>query len=285
MARACDELLMPARYPADAAGPEMLWTHTKLRWYSSDEPTGEETSIAVALIELNPTPQSLARIAMDAANLMEGVVEQRRLPPGTWTEAFTAVTKAAGIEHLDSVVAVNGASAEDLQIFDHIPGIGLPGMPGTCFAITDRPDLLDASKFDVVVTAETGVSEVALRVFRLLSTLTASTTSSCLDSFEVAEVLSLGNRVVMVTVYWNEISKSLFFPSTVDMETLTSARGGFWTDHVFVTATQRVSSIKVANSIRALFSENADVRYDIALRQRADTGEWPLRPINILCSL
>ena len=286
MSRSCEELLDPARYGQNLANADVILVNARLLWpTNASEETGEETPMSVALVDLKPSEVSRARMAMQEAAFMEGKVMIQSLETSHWADELVGLAAASELSYLDWVVAVPKDAVPDLVQLKHVPGVGQSGLAGICIAVTDRPDLVDAEKFDLVVTEASNVSLVAGQVFRMLSTLTASYTLTCLDSVDIAYTLNLGQDIQLVTTYWNDSAQALIFPSPSVKNRLAQARGIFWAGDISIDDPDPTCYMKIYKAIRQSCPDVAEVIFGVSVGQRADALRGPLRAVDLLCSI
>lgn len=286
MARSCEELIQPDRYGVEASVPMVLLAHVKLLWPpGSGEEIGEETPISVGLVDLRPTSTSRAFVAMQQSALMEGEVTISSLQSHNWADDFAAIARNRSVDSVHWVLVVPSAAIQDLaQLVDAMDG-GQMRQGGSLTLVTDRPDLVDATKFDVVVSADSGMAHlVAARVFRMINVLTASTTLACVDFPDVAVALSQGQRVKLVTAYWDDKAQALLVPDASDKSSLVEARGLFWADHLPHQTTSLIRSIKIVGALRAICPDDVFVIFGIASGQRADAQIGPVFALDVLVS-
>lgn len=282
MARSCEELLDPKRYGQNLDNADVIFASANLLWPTdAGEVRGEETPMSVAFVDLKPSALSRAGMAMQAAAFMEGKVVIQSLNTKHWMDKLVGLAVTSGVSYMDWVVAAPEDSIADLAQIKHVPGIGQPGLAGFCVAVTDRPDLVDAGKFDMVVTEIDDVSRVAGQVFRMLSTLTASYTITCLDPIDIAGTLNVGSDIQLVSVYWDDSTQSLIFPSPGLRSRLAQARGVFWAGDFSLSDPDRSCYKKILKAIRQNCPD-AEVTYDISMEQRVDGLRWPLRAVDLL---
>lgn len=286
MARDCKELLNPVRYGRNEPAVDVILASARLLWpTSSIKDRGEETMISVALVELKSSEVSRARMAMQGAAFMEGNVMIRSLETSNWANEIVRLAATKEIDYLDWVVAVPKDAIPDLVQLKHLPGVGQPGLAGTCIAVTDRPDLIDAKKFDLVVTEINDVNWVAGQVFRMLSTVTASFTITCLDSNDIAEVLNIGQHVQLVTVFWDDSAQALVFPNPNVKSCVARARGVFWAGDRSIDDSDPYCYNKIRMAIKQICPDAESVIYGKSVGQRADSFREPLHAVHVLCSI
>ena len=282
MARSCEELMDPKRYGQNLDNADVIFASANLLWpTNAGEVRGEETPMSVAFVDLKPSELSRAGMAMQAAAFMEGKVVIQSLNTKHWMDELVGLAVTSGVSYMDWVVAAPEDSIADLAQIKHVPGIGQPGLAGFCVAVTDRPDLVDAGKFDMVVTENSDVSRVAGQVFRMLSTLTASYTITCLDPSDIAGTLNVGPDIQLVSVYWDDSTQSLIFPSPGVRSRLAQARGVFWAGDFSLTDSDRSCYKKILKAIRQNCPD-AEVTFGISVGQRVDGLRWPLRAVDLL---
>ena len=283
MARWCEELIDPKRYGRNLDSVDVILASANLLWPADDgETRGEETPLSVALVNLKPSELSRAGMAMQAAAIMEGRVVVQSLSTDHWVEDLVGLAVTSEVRYLDWVVAAPGETTGDLVQIKHEPGIGQAGLAGICVVVTDRPDLVDAEKFDLVVTERSDVELVAGKIFRMFSTLTASYTMTCLDSSEIRDTLGVGQDIHLVSVYWDDSTQTLVFPSLSLKSRLVQARGVFWAGDFSLTDPDRSCYAKILKAIRQN-CPNADITMNVSVGQRADALRWPLRAVDLLC--
>ena len=285
MARWCEELMDPKRYGKNLANADVILASANLLWPANDgEARGEEIPMSVALVDLKPSELSRAEMAMQAAAFMEGEVVIQSLKIKNWMEDLVGLAVSSKVSYLDWVVAAPGDTIGDLVQIKHVPGIGQAGLAGFCVVVTDRPELVDAGKFDLVVTAISDVGLTAGKIFRMLSTLTASYTVNCLDSAEIAETLNLGQDIQLITVYWDDSTQTLIFPSLSAKSRLAQARGVFWAGDFSLTDPDQSCYSKILKAIRQNCPD-AEITFGVSGGQRADGLRWPLRAVDLLCAV
>ena len=285
MSRWCEELTDPKRYGRNLANADVILASANLLWpANAGEIRGEETSMSVALVDLEPSELSRAGMAMQAAAFMEGRVVIQSLTAGHWVDDLVVLAVTSEVSYLDWVVAASGDTIADLVQIKHVPGVGQSGLAGICVVVTDRPGLVDAGKFDLVVTENSDVGLVAGKVFRMLCTLTASCTITCLDSVEIADTLNRGQDIQLVSVYWDDFTQALIFPSLSVKSRLAQARGAFWAGDFSLTDPDRSCWSKIQKAIRQS-CPNANVMLSVSAGQRADGLRWPHRAIDLLYSV
>lgn len=286
MARSCEELIQPDRYGVETPVPIVLLAHVKLLWPpSSGEAIGEETPISVGLVDLRPTSTSRAFVAMQQAALMEGEVTVSSLQSHNWAADFADIARNRSDELVHWVLVAPSAAIQDLaQLVDAMGGEKIRERGGLIL-VTDRPDLVDATKFDVVVSADSStVHLVAARVFRMINVLTAGTTLACVDFSDVAVALSQGQRVKLVTAYWDDKAQALLVPDASDKSSLVEARGLFWADHLPHQTTSLSRTFKIVGALKAICADDVFVIFGIAVGQRADAQVGPVFALDVLVS-
>lgn len=285
MGRKCDELLQACRY-SKPAGVDFLLAQGNLLWPAMDDETrGHETQLAVGLLDMSQTAVARARLAMQGASFLEGRVSNHTLRVDSWAHEAIRITQAAGAQYLDWVIAVAAEHAGLLEGLQHTPGVGHQNLAGICMAVTNKPELIDGSRFDAVITARTCVSTEAAKVFSILSSLSASETLSCIDGHDLAAVLSFGTRTQLVDAFWDRQSSQLRFASAGEEEQLEQAKGAVLVLHVSEDDPDKHHWKKIVTAVRRKMSADSNFEHNVTINQRLDTQAGCYRHLDLICSV
>lgn len=138
--------------------------------------------------------------------------------------------------------------------------------------------------FDAVITARGDVSAQAERVFRMLSSMTASHTITCMDSIDFVEMLRCGSVAKLVDVFWSA-DGGLCFPSPVDQALLEHARGVALVIHLSSDEADPGFWKRIADAVRERMPDEASIICHAVVGQRADASVGPTCQLEMICSV
>jgi hypothetical protein len=215
---------------------------------------------------------------------LEGSVNTHVLSTEDWAGQVASLTRATGATFLDWVVAVPAAKIDLLSELEHKPGIGQEGLAGVCVAVTDAAETVDAHMFDAVITARGDVSAQAERVFRMLSSMSASYTITCVDGIDIVEILRCGHVAKLVDAFWSN-EGGLCFPSPTDQMLFEQARGVVIVVHLSSDDPDPGFWKRIAAAVQKRKRDEAVMIIHAAVGQRADASSGPNRHIDMICSV
>lgn len=277
------ETLCPHRYAANP-GAGLLIVQSRLVFPGHADAPENTVQLTLAVVDMFDTERSRGALAMEAAAWLQGMVTLQRLGHEVSLGAISQLVRSGGSEYLMVVVWVPHERLHLLDLGDHVPGVGMPGLPMSCIVVTDEPGAVSRSGVDLLVGTRADPIADAVRVTRLLSSLHASETIVCADILDFAGALAGGSHAVCVDVFWSEgTPEDIQFGGPEDALLLAETSGAVMT--MCVPHMQNLAWRKAPLALRRRLNPDASWQYQIATGQRVDHFAARVCQLDALCAV
>lgn len=207
MGRSCQELLSREREPLKP-GVDFLLAETRLRL--GDGEFDGPGSNAAGLVSFLPDSIERARIRALAASFLTGRVQTHVLDTTGWTQGLLEVFAATTAVDANLVFALPTGHNIDLGSLPPIDGAS-----GIRLAVTDDPAAMEMAGVDGVIYARSSPGESAAAVFKMLASLLAPETYTCLDPEDLLVLFEAGRPAEIAEAVWVQPG-SLMFRTAAD---------------------------------------------------------------------